>query len=80
MFPPTFNRLLDLSVFPLDLVHRFVLLLLLFFLSFLNLLLLPLLCLVLAGVLCGNREVGLSSPWQNYIVMTDDPTNTHLNV
>lgn len=63
MFPPTFNRLLDCSVLPLDLVDHFVLLLLLFSLSVFDLLLLPLLsvslfCLVLVGVLCGSREEG----------------------
>lgn len=38
-FPPTFNGLLDFSVFPLDLIHHFVLLLLL--LPVFDLLLLP---------------------------------------
>lgn len=59
LFPPTFNRLLDFSVLPFNVVHGFVLLFLL--LSLLELLLLPLLsvallCLLLAGVLCGSRE------------------------
>lgn len=40
-FPPTFNGLLDFSVFPLDLIHHFVLLLLLLFLPVFDLLLLP---------------------------------------
>lgn len=60
--PPTFNWLLDFSVLPLDLVHHFVLLLLLLPLSVFDLLLLlpllsvSLLRLVLVGVLCGSRE------------------------
>lgn len=60
-FPPTFNRLLDFTVLPLDLVHRLVLLLLLLPLPLFELLLLPLLSvsllpLVLVGVLCEREE------------------------
>lgn len=59
VFPPTFNRRLDFSVLPLDLVHRFVLLLLLLpvFELLLSLLSVSLFSLVLVGVLCtGRRE------------------------
>ena len=59
VLPPTFNRLLDFSVLPLDLIHHFVFLLLLFPLSVFDLLLLlsvSLLRLVLGGVLCGTGE------------------------
>lgn len=83
-FPPTFNGLLDFSIFPLDLVHYFVLFFLLFSLIVSDLLLLSfvsvsIFCLVLVGVFCGGSEADCKSLQNKEIItQTVSPTRAFL--